>query len=75
MDCQTAFDDLKHRLTSAPVLAFPQTDGEFVLDTHASGTGIGAVLSQVQDDERVCHMPVKLCLNHSVDIALHTVSC
>ena len=49
-ECQTAFDDLKQRLTIAPVLAHPHYDQEFILDTDASDTGIGAMLSQVQDD-------------------------
>ena len=54
-----AFEELKHRLTSAPVLAYPDFSpgaGTFVLDTYASQRlGIGAVLSQVQSDgtERV----------------------
>ena len=46
--CQTAFDKLKQKLTSAPVLAFPTRDGIFVLDTDASDLAIGAVLSQLQ---------------------------
>ena len=54
-DCETAFQELKKRLTSAPILAYPQVNGaEFILDTDASNFAIGAVLSQVQDGkERV----------------------
>ena len=48
--CQTAFEELRHRLITAPVLAFPDYEREFILDTDASDTGIGAVLSQVQED-------------------------
>ena len=52
--CQNAFDELKHRLTSAPILAYPCAEGEFILDTDASNDGIGGVLSQIQDGhERV----------------------
>ena len=41
-------------LTSPPILAFPRLDLSFILDTDASGDGIGAVLSQIQDNlERV----------------------
>jgi hypothetical protein len=43
------FERLKTALVSAPVLAYPQTDGKFILDTDASDVAIGAVLSQVQD--------------------------
>lgn len=51
---QAAFDKLKHFLTAAPVLGYPLDDGEVILDTDACDTGIGAVLSQVQDGaERV----------------------
>jgi hypothetical protein len=45
---------MKERLTGAPILAYPNETDSFVLDTDASATGIGAVLSQVQNgQERV----------------------
>ena len=55
-DCQTAFETLKSRLTEAPILAYPSSNpaDKFILDTDASDSGIGGVLSQVQDGvERV----------------------
>ena len=51
MEQESAFNELKHRLTIAPVSAFPDFSpdaGLFVLDTDASKPlGIGAVLSQL----------------------------
>lgn len=55
-ECQSAFETLKKKLMSAPILAYPSTDvaDRFILDTDASERGIGAVLSQQQDGvERV----------------------
>ena len=49
--CQSAFERLKKALVSAPVLGYPTREGKFVLDTDASATAIGAVLSQIQDGE------------------------
>ena len=46
-----AFKKLKMALTSAPVLGFPEEEGEWYLDTDASEVGKGAVLSQMQDGE------------------------
>ena len=53
--CQRAFEEIRQKLVSSPVLSFPDFSKPFVLDTDASDTGIGAVLSQTQDDgtERV----------------------
>lgn len=53
-ECQQAFETIKERLTTAPIMAFPNLEDPFILDTDASDTAIGAVLSQVQEgQERV----------------------
>ena len=50
---QGAFDELKRRLVSAPLVAAPRKDGLFTLDTDASNEAIGAVLQQEQDGRTV----------------------
>ena len=44
-----AFEQLKQRLTTTPILGYPRLGGDYVLNTDASDHGIGAVLSQVQE--------------------------
>jgi hypothetical protein len=43
---ETSFQELKSALSSTLVLALPNFDRPFSLETNASGTGIGAVLMQ-----------------------------
>ena len=45
--------NLKQLLTQAPVLAFPNFDQEFILETDASGVELGAILAQRQQDVTV----------------------
>ena len=47
--CQERFEQLKRELAGCDIVAHPQDDGQFILDTDAIGTMIGCVLSQVQD--------------------------
>ena len=49
-ECQESFDHLRQKLTTTPVLAYPNFGKSFILDTDASNNGIGAVLSQLGDD-------------------------
>lgn len=51
--CQ-AFQNLKNLLTEAPILAHPNFEKPFILQTDASGHGIGAVLSQ-KDENNLDH--------------------
>ena len=49
-ECQRAVQRLIELITSAPVLAAPRQDKEFIVKTDAASTlGIGGVLSQIDD--------------------------
>ena len=48
-ECEIAFQELKHALMSTPILVAPCDGGQYVLDTDASDTALGAVLQQEQN--------------------------
>ena len=48
---QSAFDVLKEKMISPPILAYADYSKPFVLNTDASGQGLGSVLYQQQDDQ------------------------
>ena len=51
-ECELAFLQLKQALTTAPVLGYADYTRPFILEVDASLTGLGAVLSQKDDEGR-----------------------
>ena len=51
-EVREAFNRLKAACLQAPILSFPDFNKPFLLETDASGRGLGAVLSQKQADGR-----------------------
>ena len=49
-ECQEGYYALKHALTTAPVLAYPDYSQPFILETDTSLKGLGAVISQKGKD-------------------------
>ena len=58
---------LKNKLGSAPILVYPSFDCPFILETDASGKGIGAVLLQRQSEDNQIH-PITFA-SHSLNAA------
>ena len=63
-EAREAFDCLKVACLQAPILAFPDFNKPFLLETDASGRGLGAVLSQKQADGQY----------HPIDYASHVMN-
>ena len=49
---EQAFNELKSRLCSSPILAFPNLNKPFVITTDACRSGLGYILSQLDDEGR-----------------------
>ena len=59
--CEQAFDTLKSKLLTAPILAYPDFTRDFVLETDASKQGLGAILSQLRDDSKLHPLAYASC--------------
>ncbi|CAG8757391.1 6824_t:CDS:2 [Rhizophagus irregularis] len=60
---QVAFEQLKQTLIALPILIFPDFEKQFVLLTDASTFGLGAILSQLDEDgnDRVIAYASRTC--------------
>lgn len=50
-EANASCERLKTLLCSSPILGYPQSDGQYILDTDASDVGVGGVLFQIQGEE------------------------
>jgi hypothetical protein len=56
---QEAFDSLKYAMSTAPVLGLPNFEAPFIIETDASGSGMGAVL--IQGEHPICYYSKQFC--------------
>uniref|UniRef100_A0A3Q1K565 Gypsy retrotransposon integrase-like protein 1 n=2 Tax=Anabas testudineus TaxID=64144 RepID=A0A3Q1K565_ANATE len=54
-EAEKAFGHLKTLFTTAPILTLPDTQRQFIIEVDASGTGVGAVLSQRSGKDNKVH--------------------
>ncbi|KAK4411556.1 Transposon Ty3-I Gag-Pol polyprotein [Sesamum angolense] len=66
--CAQSFEELKKRLTSAPILALPSGDGGYVVYTDASRQGLGCVLMQ---HEKVIAYASRQLMPHEINYPTH----
>ena len=52
-ECEIAFDTLRDKLSTSPLLAYPNFNRDFRLETDASKLGLGAILSQYEEDQKL----------------------
>ena len=64
-ECQDAFDLLKQKLISAPILGYPDFSLEFILHVDASNFALGMVLSQIQNGRKIVIAYASRTLNRS----------
>ncbi|KAH9327924.1 hypothetical protein KI387_000032, partial [Taxus chinensis] len=66
--CEADFKSLKDQLTSTPILAVPDPNGNFTVVIDASAEGLGGVL--LQNDQVIAYESRKLKL-HELNYAPH----
>ena len=66
--CQNGFDELKQRLTTAPVLTLPSGSKRFTVYSNASRQGLGCVLMQ---RDRVIAYASRQLKKHEVNYPTH----
>ena len=63
---QSAFDNIKTMLTTAPVLGYPSTSGgHFSVDCDASNVGIGSVIHHMQNEKEIVKGYYSRCLSRA----------
>ena len=68
--CKASFQELKMRLTTAPVLTLPSESGGFTIFTDASNVGLGCVLMQ---DGKVVAYGSRQLKDHEKNYATHNL--
>ena len=68
VECDAAFQELKEKLTTAPVLAVPNPEEPYVVFTDASSKGLGCVLMQ---HDRVIAYGSRQLKNHEQNYPTH----
>ena len=71
-EAREAFECLKATYLQAPILAFPDFNKPFLLETDASGRGLGAVLSQKQVDGRYHPIAFASCVMNETEQRYHS---
>ena len=69
---RSAFHRLKKAVMRTPILAYPDPNKEYLLETDASKLGLGAVLSQKQSDGRYHPAASKGRALHGVEVNSHS---
>ena len=72
LEARQAFEHLKATCLQAPILAFPDFNKPFLLETDASGRGLGAVLSQKQADGRYHPIAYASCVMNETEQRYHS---